>query len=288
MCVLLLQALFVIKEFEKDATPLDIIAISMGKLQGSEEDIKIDQSGYIYSSNKLKANLTFWSVWLTKHESIVVTQPTIGERESDLLKDSIYLGSVPQLQYLTAVCLKLGLNSENIALTQGMRSFAPKAQDLLERIKQGSKISFAEYLSIMEMAETYWLGTESKNYNKAAAAYSILIEIAPDDVQKSAAYGCRGLQFEEMREFDKAVHDTTMAINLLKACGLEKFEQFAYTLYEKLGRQYQKKNDLEGATKAYQEIFKAHPNYLIMTEKKSVEDKLRELERIKVKKSRVV
>lgn len=280
----------VVKEFEKDASPLDIIAVSMGKLQGSMEDVKIHQSG-IYASDKLRANLSSWSVWLTKDGSVVVTRPAIGEKESDMLKGTTYLGPVPQLQYLTAVCKKLGLDPYNIVVseeeTKGdiFGSLAPKAQELLERAKQGGRISFAEYLPLMEMAESYWLGTGPKDHNKAAAAYSILIEISPDDVQKSAAYGCRGLQFGEMREFDKAIHDTTMAINLLKACGPKKFEQFAYNLYENLGRQYVKRDDLEGAIKVYQEIFKAYPNYFIMKEKKSVEEKLRELERIKVKKS---
>ncbi|MDP2857249.1 MAG: tetratricopeptide repeat protein [Bacillota bacterium] len=149
---------------------------------------------------------------------------------------------------------------------------APKAEELLERARRGGRISFAEYLPLMEMAESHWLGAGRKDHSRAAAAYSILIEIAPDDVQRSAAHGCRGRQFEEMGAADRAIDDTTRAIDLLKACGGGAFERLAYALYEHLGRQNEKKGDLRGAITAYQEIPKAYPRY------RSVAEKVRELE----------
>ena len=157
-------------------------------------------------------------------------------------------------------------------------TLAPKAQELLDKAKRGGRIDSHEYLPLMEIAETYWHG---KNHSKAAAAYSILIHIAPNDSLKSAAYGARGIQFEELRDLDKAINDTTMAIKLLKACGLETFNRHAYSYYEGLGRQCQKRGDIEGAIKAYQEISKAHPKHFIMTENKSVQDKLQELEKMR-------
>lgn len=109
----------VVKYYEKkDATPLDIIAVSMGKLQGSMEDVEFTQGGHIRPSDKLRANLSSWNVWLTKDGSVVVTRPAIGEKESDMLKDATHLGPVPQLQYLTAVGKKLGLDPYDIVVEE--------------------------------------------------------------------------------------------------------------------------------------------------------------------------
>lgn len=108
----------VVEEYKKsNVTPLDIVAVFMGKAEGSMEDVKIDQER-IYPSDKLRAKLFSWSVWLTKSGALIVTQPATGEKEWDMLEGATYLGSVPYLQYMTVVCLKLGLDPDNIVVSE--------------------------------------------------------------------------------------------------------------------------------------------------------------------------
>jgi len=109
-----------LKDFdnEKEATPLVIVAMSLGSLQASKGDLKIDQRGRIYPSDKLRANLSSWSVWLAKDGSVVVTRPATGEKESDMLEGATYLGLVPKFVYLSAVCNELGLDPLSLAVSE--------------------------------------------------------------------------------------------------------------------------------------------------------------------------
>jgi len=68
-----------------------------------------------------------------------------------------------------------------------------------------------------------------------------------------------------------------LEVNLLRACGPEQFDRWAYTILEKLGRQCEKRGDRAGAIAAFEEIFKAYPRYAIVAENTTVEDKLRTL-----------
>jgi len=106
------------REKETDATDLDIVAVAMGKVAGSVDDVIINKKGSIYPSEKLKLKLCSWSIWLDKSGGLFVTEPVQGEKESDILHGAIYLGSIPYLQYMAAVCLKLGLDSGNISVSK--------------------------------------------------------------------------------------------------------------------------------------------------------------------------
>ncbi len=108
------------KDLEKE-TPLDtpgIIAASMGVLQASVDDVRLGERGQIYPIDKLRARLSSCSVWLAKDGSAVVTRPSIGEKESDMLKGAKYLGPFPRFIYLTVVCEKLGLDPHNIIIEE--------------------------------------------------------------------------------------------------------------------------------------------------------------------------
>lgn len=168
-------------------------------------------------------------------------------------------------------------------------NMSQRAKLLLKKVRGGGNVSVVDYFLLMHIAENYWFGTpyQQKDHWKAAVAYSLLIDIAPYDNLKSSAYGARAIQFERIGELDRAIHDNTTSIDLLRRCGANAFKRFADIYILHRARCYEKNGDISLAIADYQEILnKYYAEYLIdhPNSNITVEQKIKELSDLRLRK----
>lgn len=289
--------------------PPEVVAATMLAATSRREDELVRRPDGIFMSKECWERLNGYSVWVSADGTIIVTRKKSPGEAPDMNQDAAFLqqqlptatfiGRIPTLAYAVAAAQRLGVDTSSICVrndrsepavfecsepaspaagpswkTDVFGNLAPHAQRLLQQTRARRPAAWMDYMPLMEIAESLAFREDRAN---AVEAYSVLIEVAPDDVQRSAARAMRGLQFEKLEKYDEAIRDSRVALDLLRACGSETFEKWAYTILVNLGRQCEKHGDRAGAITAFEEIFRAHPRYAIVAENTTVENKLRTL-----------
>jgi len=113
------------------------------------------------------------------------------------------------------------------------------------------------------------LALNNKEYEKAIENFNLAIKINPDDPQ---LYYLRGLSYEKMENFDKAIEDYTLALNLSTGATLygvlvdtQIYTEALADVILKKGKEYYKKGNIEEAMKYYDRAVKLDSKLIIFT-----------------------